>query len=274
MTLWRSRLSQVRQTKLLEIIQSRGYASIEQLAGELGCSQPTIRRDIKKLCAENRLQRFHGGVSRISSVVRLGYQSKSSLMSEEKKAIAMCLCPILENYDSIFLDTGSTCDRVAAAIADNPPLTIITHNISAALILARQESGHTIVITGGTIRGADGSIIGAKTIKEISAYHTDCAVICASGLDTQGNILDFDIEKVEIKKAMMNAATSKILLLDSSKFAKRGAVRIGQLTDFDLCITDKQPTSIYQDMFTSGSISLVVADRLPLPEVSLLPEDD
>ncbi|SEG86086.1 DeoR/GlpR family DNA-binding transcription regulator [Marinobacterium lutimaris] len=252
-------MSQLRQQKLLEIVQSQGYTSIEVLAQALGCSQPTIRRDIKKLCEENLLQRFHGGVTQAESDVRLGHSFKNSVMTGAKAAIAAAALNQLRHVDSFFLDTGTTCDQLAGALAALPATQIITHNLSAALIIAKLETRHSVVVTGGTIRGADGSLTGAKTCQDIRSYSADCAVICASGLDGEGNVLDFDLEKVEVKKAMMQASTRKILLLDSSKFRKRGAVKLAPLQAFDLCITDSAPEGEYAELFASRSVDCITS---------------
>lgn len=251
-------MSQVRHQRLLEIVQENGYASIELLAEQLGCSQPTIRRDIKKLCEQNRLQRFHGGVSQRQAPVRLGYEFKSELMPDAKQRIGQQAVNELRRFDSLFLDTGTTCDNVAHALKNLTGKQIITHNLSAALILASHDHSHAISVTGGTIRGADGSLTGAKTVKDIGIYRADCAVISASGLDSQGNVLDYDVEKVEVKKAMMSAAGFTILLLDSSKFAKRGAVRVASISQFDLCITDRRPDEEYMSVFASAGTKLAV----------------
>lgn len=253
-------MSQVRHQRLLEIVQAHGYTSIELLAEELGCSQPTIRRDIKKLCEDNRLQRFHGGVSHLDTPVRLGYETKSALMSSAKQHIGKEVLKYVNQFDSIFLDTGTTCDQVAVQLKHLSNKQIITHNLSAALSLAKQENHHFISVTGGTIRGADGSLTGAKTVSDVCSYHADCAVISASGLDNKGNVLDFDVEKVEVKKAMMSASSFCILLLDSSKFAKRGAARIASISQFDVCITDQRPSEAYLSVFSSSGTELAICN--------------
>ncbi|MEI8632895.1 DeoR/GlpR family DNA-binding transcription regulator [Vibrio sp. PP-XX7] len=148
---------------------------------------------------------------------------------------------------------------MASALSALSGKQIITHNLSAALILASQENDHAIVVAGGVIRGADGSLTGAKTCHDIQSYHADCAVISASGLDSFGNVLDFDIEKVAVKQAMMNASGRKILLLDSSKFHKRGAVKVARLCDFDLCITNAPPTDTYIELFAASATPLEIA---------------
>lgn len=252
-------MSQVRHNKLLEIVREQGYTSIELLAHELGCSQPTIRRDIKKLCSDNLLQRFHGGVTQAEPEVRLGHSFKSSVMAQAKVAIAHAAVEHIRLIDSLFLDTGTTCEQLACAMEVLSQKQIITHNLSAALLLSQLETDHSVVVTGGVIRGADGSLTGAKTCQDIQSYSADCAVICASGLDANGYVLDFDSEKVAVKKAMMKASDRAILLLDSSKFCKRGAVKVGHLKDFSLCITDSSPNDPYQALFEAAGLRLEVA---------------
>ncbi|CCN86016.1 DeoR/GlpR family DNA-binding transcription regulator [Vibrio nigripulchritudo] len=251
-------MSQVRHQRLLEIVRSHGYASIESLAEELGCSQPTVRRDIKKLCDENRLQRFHGGVSHMNAPVRLGYETKSEWMSDAKHRIASEALRRIERFDSLFLDTGTTCDQVAKLLKQLTDKQIITHNLSAALTLAGQDNHHSVCVVGGTIRGADGSLTGAKTVSDMATYHADCAIVSASGLDGNANLLDFDVEKVEVKKAMMAASSYRILLLDSSKFTKRGAVCVGNVSHFDVCVTDRLPSRDYQTLFAGLNTELKV----------------
>lgn len=254
-------MSRVRHQKLLEIVRQQGYASIEFLSKKLDCSQPTIRRDLKKLCDDNLLQRFHGGVTEADTDVRLGYRFKSEMMTDAKSVIAKAALECLEPTESCFIDTGTTCDRVASAMAPLPGRQIMTHNLSAAMIFAALGSEHNVIVTGGSLRGADGSLTGAKTCEEIRSYFADCALICASGLDSFGNVLDFDMEKVAVKKAMMSSATRSILLLDSSKFLKRGALKVANLSEFDLCITDIFPEPSYKELFQQTGTELVVARK-------------
>ncbi|MFD1382851.1 DeoR/GlpR family DNA-binding transcription regulator [Rhodanobacter aciditrophus] len=252
-------MSQVRHQKLLEIVRQQGYASIEFLAAQLSCSQPTIRRDLKKLCEDNLLQRFHGGVTEADNNVRLGYRFKSEIMNDAKSRIAATAIQYMDRVESCFIDIGTTCDQVASAMAVLERRQIITHNLSAAMTFAALGSKHNVIVTGGTLHGADGSLTGVKTCEEIKGYFADIALIGASGLDESGAVLDYDVEKVAVKKAMMSSAACRILLLDSSKFRKRGALKIANLSEFDLCITDVSPEPAYETLFQQSGTKLIIA---------------
>ncbi|SDB85866.1 DeoR/GlpR family DNA-binding transcription regulator [Acinetobacter boissieri] len=252
-------MSKIRQHQLLEIVKKNGYTSIEQLAVQLECSQPTIRRDITKLCNDNLLQRFHGGVSLIhSNDVRLGHTFKSSYMVKEKSQIAQYLLEKIKSIESVFLDTGTTCDQVAYEMNKLSNKQVITHNLSAALILAKQDK-HTVIVLGGIIRGSDGAVTGDETYRQIKTYIADMSIVSASGLDLTGNVLDFDLEKVEVKKSMMRASTTRILLLSSDKFRKTGVKIVASITDFDYLITDQQPEPAYTQMLKANRVKLIVA---------------
>lgn len=252
-------MSKLRHQQLLDLVKNNGYTSIETLAEQLGYSQPTIRRDIKKLCDDNLLQRFHGGVSLLHvDDVRLGYKFKSSHMVQEKKSIAEAILEKINHVESIFLDTGTTCDQVAHSLVHASPKQILTHNLSAALILAKQDQ-HMVVVMGGVIRGNDGAITGDETYRQIKAYFADVALIAASGIDVTGRVLDFDIEKVEVKKSMMKASTTKFLLLSSDKFKKTGVKIVAQIADFDYLVTDKEPNAEYMDMLKKNNVCVIIA---------------
>ncbi|MBF7683174.1 DeoR/GlpR transcriptional regulator [Acinetobacter sp. B5B] len=254
-------MSKVRQHQLLEIVKKNGYTSIEQLAEQLECSQPTIRRDITKLCNDNLLQRFHGGVSLLHhNDVRLGHSFKSSHMAKEKNWIAQHLLEKIKHVDSLFLDTGTTCDQVAFEMNKISHKQVITHNLSAALILAKQDK-HTVIVLGGIIRGSDGAVTGDETYRQIQSYLTDLSIISASGLDLAGNVLDFDVEKVEVKKSMMRSSTTRILLLSSDKFRKTGVKIVSSIDKFDYLITDQQPNEAYTQMLHTHQLKLIVIQK-------------
>ncbi|MGW2793188.1 substrate-binding domain-containing protein [Streptomyces sp. NPDC001251] len=52
-----------RHDRLLELVRARGSARVSELAGHLGVSPVTVRRDVEFLATEGRLDRVHGSVS-------------------------------------------------------------------------------------------------------------------------------------------------------------------------------------------------------------------
>lgn len=56
----------LREEKLLKLLQEKGYASIQELAGELSVSTMTVHRDLNRLAAAGRVAKTHGGASLVT----------------------------------------------------------------------------------------------------------------------------------------------------------------------------------------------------------------
>ncbi|UYG00632.1 DeoR/GlpR family DNA-binding transcription regulator [Halomonas sp. GD1P12] len=228
-----------RHRELISLVELHGHASIEFLAQRLNCSAQTVRRDIRKLCEASVLQRFRGGASIDTSQVRLGHASKQDSQQVEKGRIAAAALGVLEDGQALFLDTGTTCDHVARALAHfRGKLHVITHNLTAALALGPHHQRFDLQVVGGRVAGSDGALTGPRAIRELSGYRADVAFIAVSGLDADGYVLDFDSEKIEIKQAMMRGAQRSVLLMGSSKLGTRGIRRVAHLDEFDQILCD------------------------------------
>ena len=58
----------LRQQRIVELVQARGFASIESLSKNFAVTPQTIRRDITELTEAGLLHRYHGGAGLSSSV--------------------------------------------------------------------------------------------------------------------------------------------------------------------------------------------------------------
>ena len=52
-----------RHEQIVELVNAKGFVSVEDLASHFDVTPQTMRRDINTLAAENRVRRFHGGAS-------------------------------------------------------------------------------------------------------------------------------------------------------------------------------------------------------------------
>ena len=80
--------------------------------------------------------------------------------------------------------------------------------------------------------------------QEALRMHHDVAQVSASlklneGYD--GAMLDFDYREVRVAKAIMQNARNVMLVADATKFTRTAPVRIGQLSDVDVFVTDQSP---------------------------------
>src|SRR6056297_3272383 len=78
-----------RKRTIVELVTERDGCSVAQLADELGFSKATIRRDLRDLEAEGRIERSHGGAVPTSSVgTERPYDKREVERLSAKQAIA------------------------------------------------------------------------------------------------------------------------------------------------------------------------------------------
>lgn len=79
----------LRRQHILEYLKRKDSINILDMAGEMGISQSTIRRDLKELEQQGEIEMFHGGGVRLKKEsVELDLEQKMVLNREEKERIA------------------------------------------------------------------------------------------------------------------------------------------------------------------------------------------
>ena len=74
-----------RHARIIEIVTNSGFATIEELANQFNVTQQTIRRDLKELDNENKIQRYHGGAGLNSSTLITSYSNRKVSFLKEKQ---------------------------------------------------------------------------------------------------------------------------------------------------------------------------------------------
>lgn len=230
----------VRQAEIVEIARSEGRVAVEDLARRFDVTLQTIRRDLAGLDAAGKLERVHGGAVLPSGVANIEYEARRRLAAEAKDRIGRACAARIPNDSSLFLNIGTTTEAVARALLVHRNLMVVTNNINVANILIANPSCE-IVVAGGTLRRSDGGLVGDATIDIVSQFKLDFAIVGASALDTDGDLLDFDVREVRVSQAILRQARKALLVADGTKFQRKAPVRIGSMAAVDCLITDSPP---------------------------------
>jgi len=247
-----------RQSEILDRARTEGRVMVETLADAFGVTVQTIRRDLSDLCDARLLDRIHGGAVLPSGVTNIGYEDRRRLNAEAKDAIARACAAEIPNGASLFLNIGTTTEAVARALQGHSGLMVVTNNMNAAQILAGNPSCE-VVLTGGALRRSDGGLVGDLAVQTIRAFKVDVAVIGASALDEEGDLLDFDIQEVRVSHAILQQARQAILVADQGKLTRAAPVRIGALADLDLWVTDGDPPAGLRALCAEAGTEIRVA---------------
>lgn len=228
----------LRKNEILAVMRAEGKASVEALAERFAVSVQTIRRDLAELADAGKIDRVHGGAMMRAGMANIEYEERRRLNAAAKAVIARRVAARIPDNVSLFINIGTTTEAVAAELLAHRNITVVTNNINVANILAANEACETIV-SGGTLRRSDGGLVGDLTTQMIEQFKVDIAVIGASALDEEGDLLDFDLREVRVSRAIIRHSRRVFLVTDHSKFARSAPVRIASFADIDAVFTDR-----------------------------------
>ena len=246
-----------RHERLVNYINDKGYASVEELATQLDVSAQTIRRDIKRLALQKLLIRHHGGAGRCSSVVNLDYEVRQVSETEEKEAIAEAIAAAVTDNSTVFVSIGSTTEIIANHLLKRSGLRVITNSLRVANVLYSKPD-FDVMVPGGKLRHNNSGIIGTMALDFVQKFRVDYLITSLGSIDTDGTMLDYDFNEVAIVQAVMKTARNTFIAADSTKFTTTAAVEIGNLKDVTALFTDKEPPADLKKLLVTNNVQLNV----------------
>jgi len=249
----------LRQRKIVDLVKSLGFVSIESLSTNFSVTPQTIRRDINELTHAGQLQRHHGGAGLPSSVKNVAYTARKVMCMPEKRHIARLLARHIPDNASLFIDIGTTTEEVANALIGHKGLRVITNNLNVATILSENEN-FEVIVAGGVVRSRDRGITGKATVDFIRQFKIDFGIISVSGIDAEGCLLDFDYQEVGVGQTIISNSRKVYLVADHTKFGREAMVRLCNLTDIDALFTDQRPEARICRILSDAHVPLHVAE--------------
>lgn len=256
---------QARHEQIVELVNAKGFVSVEDLASHFDVTPQTMRRDINTLASENRVRRFHGGASAAPSTQNTEYAQRKQMQSPEKARIAQCVAAQIPDHASLFINIGTTNEAIARELLSHTGLKIITNNLHVAAIVSGKDD-FEVIIAGGKVRSRDGGIIGEATTEFVQQFRVDFAIIGISGIDEDGSLLDFDYQEVRVAQALIRNSRHVMLAADHTKFGRHAMIRLGDIGSIHSLITDREPEEAFRNLLREKGVQTLVADDKALQE--------
>lgn len=246
-----------RKQKILSRLAFNGKVIVSELARDFGVTEETIRRDLEKLDRDGLASKTHGGaVAKQSTVLDLPYNVRESVNVEQKLRIAKRCAELISDGERIMVDSSSTALYVIKQLKDKRDLTIITNSVKVLLEL-QDRPDWTVLSTGGALKKGALALYGSSAEKMIGAYHVNTAICSCKGIDLTLGITDSNENDSLIKKAMLCSAERRIIAIDSEKFDKKSFVKVCDISDADVIVTDSEPTEKWISTLADEEIDLV-----------------
>jgi DeoR family transcriptional regulator, aga operon transcriptional repressor len=222
-----------RLSSVLERLSGNGSVGVGDLAGELGVSPATVRRDLRLLEDQHLLTRTHGGAIAHGVLYELPLRYRSARHGEQKLRIAREAAARITEGTAVGLTGGTTTTEVARALVATPRLTVVTNSLSIASELAVRPN-LKLVVTGGVARAESYELVGPLAESSLAGLNLDVVLVGVDGISARAGLTTHHEVEAHTNRALI------IVVTDSSKLGVVAFAQICELGRITELITDEE----------------------------------
>ncbi len=235
-------MTEERREKIRVLFSEKPYVSLAELCEMFpDLSDMTLRRDIEYFDRIGVAVKVRGGarsVKFIGDTTEAPFANRMATFVEEKTRIARAAAAYLENGHSVFLDSGSTVEKIVDFV---PPkkTTFITSSPQIALDLCR-HGPHSVNIIGGRVDRDSLSVSGMHAMRFLADVNLDIAFLSPSGFSLSGGFTCGNYSECELKSTVAKKARFVVMLMDKTKIDRVLPFTFCNLEDVDVLVTDEK----------------------------------
>ncbi|MDT0678573.1 DeoR/GlpR family DNA-binding transcription regulator [Autumnicola musiva] len=247
-----------RRSKILQILDDIGQVNVNTLSSEMNVSEVTIRNDLDKLEKSKLLIRAHGGAFKTNNIP-LTFNEKKSINIEAKRLISKKALSLIEEDDSIILDSGTTTFEIANRLGGFEKLTVISNALDIISNLAQHEKVQ-VLVPGGFLKEFSMSMVGPMAERNFKQLYCRKVFLGIDGVKPNIGVFTHHIEEAYLNQIMINIAEEVIVVADSTKFLKSGLAFIEGFHKIDKFITDSNISKESMLMLEKNNVEVIIAN--------------
>lgn len=252
-------LSEPRRRSILEWIQEEGSVRVRELALAFQVSEATIRQDLERLEQTGEITREHGGAFLNAQPAAVGSMTLHHQENmDQKRRIGALAAMQVEDGETIILDAGTTTTEIALRLTARRNLTVITNALNIAVILG-SVPGNAVHMPGGQFKGPTLSLSGDKSVEYFRNIFAAKLFLATAGVSMETGLTYPSFADLQLKEAMIKAASHVYLVADSTKINKSSFTRLGSLEVIQTFITDDGVSDADLQAFRASGITVLVA---------------
>jgi DeoR/GlpR family transcriptional regulator of sugar metabolism len=250
-------LTQQRKEYILKVLQEQGQVVAKAISQELRLSEDTIRRDLRELAAEGRLQRVHGGALPSSPAV-VDFAGRQQLAPDKKLAVGRAAAKMIRPGQVVILDGGTTTLQVAAHLPTDLRATVVTHSPTIAVALVHHPNIEVVLI-GGRLFKHSVVTVGAAAVEAIARIRADLYFMGVTGIRPDAGLTTGDLEEAHIKRALIASAAETHVLLTAEKINAASPYLIAPLSDIDGIVVESGVPQEALEPYERSGLSIIRA---------------
>lgn len=250
-------LSEPRRRRILEWIQEEGSARVRDLAAAFQVSEATIRQDLERLEQDGQITREHGGAFLNTVPAQVGAMTLHHQENmEQKRRIGALAATLVEDGETIILDAGTTTTEIALRLVTRRNLTVITNALNIAIILGAVP-GNAVHMPGGQFKAPTLSLSGDKSVEYFRNIFAAKLFLATAGVALDTGLTYPSFADLQLKEAMIKAASRVYLVADSTKINRSSLTRLGSLDMIHSFLTDSGISDVDANAFRARGIEVL-----------------
>lgn len=249
-----------RQQEILQKLYDLETVSTEELAAELNVSRLTIRRDLQDFANKGLIKYVRGGANLIKGALKDDPSTfaTTAIKQTSKEAIAQLAASMVNEGDTIFINSSSTAILMLKFIKDKHVIVVTNNGTASRLAI---DPKIELILTGGVVHANKKSMVGEVAIHNLTRITANKVFLGVSGISARGGITTSVLQEVAINDQMIRRANHHcIVLADGSKVGTQNNFVIGPATLVTTIVTDKtaDQDALYQ--LSEKGIKVMIAD--------------
>lgn len=246
---------------IIREVQENGQVKVAELSERMGCSEVTIRNDIRKLDQQGVLKKTYGGaVKKEEGLVVQFVPGEYYLNAEKKQRIAKKAYEYIENKDAIIIDDSTTGCYLVTCIKEHEEkkVTVVTNSLFAAAELSSAKHVNLFMI-GGHIITNPPSALDHIAARAVGQFHVNKAFVGINGINLKSGLTSEGIAQMEVKKEMIHVSDETYVLADSSKFGNGNLFTVCSMDEIYKVITDDEISKEQLLLAKKADVDIVIA---------------
>jgi DeoR family ulaG and ulaABCDEF operon transcriptional repressor len=251
-----------RHRLIVAAIQEKPVVTVQELVELTSSSEATIRRDIAALHLQKRLRRVRGGAEALTPPQFIGlagrpFSVNETLNAAQKRAIARAAVALCDDGESIIINGGTTTFQMVHFLASRR-MTVFTNSFPIAEHLLK-HSKNTVMLSGGTIYREQNIVLSPFDNDVTRNFYARRMFMGAQGVSQLG-VMEGDPLIIQAEQKLIDQADELVLLVDSSKFARRSSLILCPLERVSTVITDDEAPEEAVTMLRDAGVRVEVVN--------------
>jgi DeoR family transcriptional regulator of aga operon len=241
-----------RRRRIRELVHEEGRVTVDALATRFGTSLVTIRADLSALESAGALTRTHGGALPLDPEESLGVRQLQH--HAEKTRIAQAAVALIQEGETIILDSGTTTAEIARALRKTElvSINVITNALNVAALLMDVPAVR-LIVPGGILRRESNSLSGPMAEAALANMQADRLYLGADGIDPEIGVMTPHLQEAGLNAKMIRISRQVVVVADSSKLIRRNISLIAKVDQIHMLITDRAaPAEAVQELRSRG----------------------